>query len=292
MGRWSVVAWGLFLPLGGCALLRGGATAELQLGFEVAQQRAALAEAQVQGLGDRIERMEQLLKEQGIDSSSGFQSLGEVASEVASLRGVSEEQSFAARTLRTDFDAYTVGQERRQLHDELRLSELERVLGVTTPAAPRIDGSVADGGAASTPSTPTTPSGDSVTPNDEVPQDLAGRLALAELRMEQGMQAAARAVLQLAIEGAPAKDPLLPEAHYRLAETWFNEQRFKDAAKSFQVVQDKFPTSSWAPWATLRIGECFEGLGRKDAADTFYQGVIRNHPNSDAANSARQKLGI
>lgn len=41
----------------------------------------------------------------------------------------------------------------------------------------------------------------------------------------------------------------------------------------------------------LRIGECFGNLGRADAAQTFYQGVLRNHPGTDAAAEARSRLG-
>ena len=116
-----------------------------------------------------------------------------------------------------------------------------------------------------------------------------GRLKLAEQRMEEGQQAAARAILEAALAEEP-KHPSAAEARYRLAETWFNEGKWRDAAKRFQVVTDEHAKSPWAPWAMLRIGECFDGMGRADAAKTFYEGVVRNFPSSDAARDAKRRL--
>jgi TolA-binding protein len=41
----------------------------------------------------------------------------------------------------------------------------------------------------------------------------------------------------------------------------------------------------------FRIGECFVGMERPDAAEAFFDGVIRNFPNTDAAKEASTRLG-
>ena len=40
----------------------------------------------------------------------------------------------------------------------------------------------------------------------------------------------------------------------------------------------------------LRIGECFAAMGRAEAADTFYDGVVRKFPGTDAAKEAARHL--
>jgi TolA-binding protein len=288
--RWCVLAlvWGA----SGCgAFMNQAASSQLQTGYDLAQQRAAVAEADVQKLTGRLERLERMLRDQGIDGSSSGASLTSVTGEISQIRGSVEELSFAIKALREEFDGYQVGQERRQLQDEARLDQLERLLGVAPPAAGRVDGTTgggrAQGGGTTEPApAPPTP----VAPAEEAPKDTAARLALAEERMTQGLQPAARIILQQAIAEAPAGDSLLPEAQYRLAETWFNEGKFKDAARAFQVVTDKYAKSSWASWSMLRIGECFSGLGRPQDAKYFFEGVVTKYPGSDAALEARAKL--
>lgn len=259
----------------------GGSTSGLQAGFEAASQRAALAEAAVQELQDRVVTLEESLRAQGADRASGLASLQEVSGSLAELRGQIEVLQFEVKTLRADVDQYTLDQERRAIHAETRLANLERTLGLATPPPPSIDGSPAigtdDGQGMEAPAdSPTLAAG-----------DVDARIALAETRMKEGQQAAARAILEQAIDAAP-DHARLPEARYRLAETWFNEGKWREAARAFQVVTDNHAKSAWAPWSMLRIGECFDGMGRKDAAATFYDGVLRSYPNSDAAKEARR----
>lgn len=288
--RWCVLAlvWGA----SGCgAFMNQAASSQLQTGYDLAQQRAAVAEADVQKLTGRLERLERMLRDQGIDGSASGASLTTVTGEISQIRGSLEELSFDIKKLREDFDGYQVGQERRQLQDEARLDQLERLLGVAPPAAGRVDGTTGGGhaqGGGKTEPVPATPA--PAAPEEEAPKDTAARLALAEERMTQGLQPAARIILQQALAEAPAGDSLIPEAQYRLAETWFNEGKFKDAARAFQVVTDKYAKSSWASWSMLRIGECFSGLGRPQDAKYFFEGVVAKYPGSDAALEARAKL--
>jgi TolA-binding protein len=274
----------------GCSLFTNkAATARLQTGFEMAQQRAAMAEAEVQTLTERLERVERVMRDQGLDGSTPGGSLSSVSTDVARINGAVEELQFLVKTLKDDFEQVQLSQDSRQLKDEARLAQLEQLLGVAPPSMSRVEGNKdagsSPGGAVVDRTEPTPPPA-----SENVPQDMAGRLALAEERMTQGLQPAARAILQAAIADAPSGDSMLPEAHYRLAETWFNESKFKEAARAFQVVTDKYAKSSWASWAMLRIGECFAGLGRAQDAKYFFEGVMAKYPGSDAALDARSKL--
>lgn len=280
------------LWLTGCSLFHNpAASSAMQLGWEVAQQRSAMAEAEVRDLRARLDKMDALLRDQGLDGSAGGVSLTGVAEEIASLRGAVEEVKFQADGVRSDLDQSRIDQERRQLYDEARLAQLEHMLAVQAPPPPRLSaGTAVDPGTPTTEPSPRIDPPPPPPPTEELPTDPGSRLALAEQRMAEGKQPAARAILEAAIASAGADAAEVPEMQYRLGETWFNEGKFKEAAKAFQVVTDRYPRSSWAPWSMLRIGECFGQLGRADAAQTFYQGVIRNHPGSEAAAEARARL--
>lgn len=280
-----MVAGGGASGLGGCATWANtGATAELQTGYAVASQRAAVAEESVASLEGRLDRLEDLLRRQGLTGSGGPQSLEQLGAEVARLRGELEVLQFAITGIRADLDQYTLDQERRQLHDEARLRSLETLLGAEPPPPPRLEGGAP---------VAVDPVGDTggVTPGigEEGPIDVAARLDLARERMEAGQQTAARVILEQTLAAEP-DHPLSSEVRYRLAETWFNEDQYTEAAKAFQRVTEDYPSSPWAPWAMLRIGECFEGMGRADAADTFYEGVVRTYPDAEAAGEARERL--
>lgn len=271
----------------GCAFFANTkAAADLDNHFNVATERVALAEAAAQKVDDRVDEIEAVLRAQGLDRASGQQTVEQMGADVAAMRGSIEEVQFAVKGLRADFDAYQMDQERRLLHAEARLAQIEKLLGVTAPPPPRLD-------AGTTPAdtTTTVPASDPVNGNSTTatPATLDERLDLAEQRMADGQQAAARAILESAL-ATGADHPRASEAQYRIAETWFNESKYKDAARSFQAVLDRYPKSPWAPWSMLRIGECFDGMSRPKDAKPFYDGVVRNYPGTDAAKEAAAKL--
>ena len=286
----------ILLPLliTGCATLRGGATAELQLGYTVASQRAALAEAAVQTVEDRMEQIDEILRQQGTDRATGLETVEQVGHEVARLRGVMEEVQFDVRSLRADLDQYQVDQERRQLHGEARLRQIEELLGLTPPPVPRLgldDDAVAEAAESSPTSESTTGSTPEPAPEAAAPLGVEERLALAERRMEEDNQAAARAILDaLLSELRGGADPLLPQVLYRRAETFFNDKDWNPAARGFQDVYEDHQASEWAAPALFRIGECFEAQGRADAARTFFEGVVRKYPSTEAARAPKKRL--
>jgi TolA-binding protein len=285
----AVALW----ALSACAGRNTGATADLQLAADAAAQRAALAEAGLAEAEARLDALDDKLAAVGLDGGLG--SLADVAEEAARLRGRVEELTFELQALRGDFERWQQDVERRQLHAEARLASLEQLLGAQPPSlaavmAPESPVSGTGGAATVTPRPAGTPAAAGAAgPGDGRVDGAAARLALARQRMVEGQQAAARAILEAALTAAP-DDPLAPELRYRVAQTLYNEGSYRDAARAYQVVTDKHPRSEWAPWAMLRIGECFEGMGRADAALTFFEGVERNYPGSDAAREAAKRL--
>lgn len=288
VGRLVVMA-GLAPMLGGCP--KDGASAELQRGFEVASQRAAMAEEAMQAFEERVASLEALLRDGGGPGD-------DVVTDLAATKGAIEEVRFAVDTVGQDFEAYQLDQERRLLWAEQRLASLEQLLGVQPPPPPCVGppeqcppattptatggGDTGAGTVAST--TPTTSVGGGTT--SPAPGD---RIALARQRMDAGQQAAARAILESMLQKDP-QDARAAEIRYRIGETWFNEGRYRQAARAFRDVTDQHASSQWAPWALLRSGECFEGMGHADDARVFYQSILQSYPASDAAVEAKRRL--
>lgn len=270
----------------GCAFFANTkAAADLDNQLIVASQRAALAEAAAQRIDDRVDEIDAVLKAQGMDRASGQQTMEQLAADIAALRGTVEELQFSVKGVRADFDTYQMDQERRLLHAESRLAQLEKLLAVSPPPPPRLDAGT--GAVEPAPVVAADPvNGNSST---AAPSTLDDRLKLAEQRMSEGQQSAARAILESGLAAA-ADHPRASEAQYRIAETWFNEAKYKDAARAFQLVLDRYSKSAWAPWSMLRIGECFDGMSRPKDAKPFYDGVVRNYPGTPAAKEATTKL--
>jgi TolA-binding protein len=275
----------------GCALFSVGSVAQLQAGWETAQQRAALAEARVEELADQLDTLQRQLAEKGLTDASG-RSLGSLSEAVDRQQGQIDEVRFDGVETRKAIEQFSGQAERRQVYDELRLDRLEEVLVLDALPMPDLGFGAADPGARGGATSNTVDTRDKVSPGLDapVPTDPAGRLAAAEERMANDQQVAARVVLEQTLAQVASDDPLVPLLHYRVAETFFNEERFKDAAKAFKAVADKFPNSEWASWATFRLGESFERLGKPDTARAFYEDVVTRYPATDAALEARSRL--
>jgi len=296
-GRWGTahlavrLTAGLALGamVGGCP--KDGASAELQRGFEVASQRAAIAEESVEDFEQRIASLESLLRDGGGPGD-------EVVTDLAATKGAIEEVRFAVDTVSGDFERYQLDQERRLLWAEQRLAALEQLLGVQPPPPPCVGPPeqcppveptaptpTGDTAVASTVTT-APPSSTAAGGATEAPSD---RIALARQRMDAGQQAAARAILESMLQKDP-QHARAAEIRYRVGETWFNEGRYRQAARAFRDVTDQHANSQWAPWALLRSGECFEGMGHTDDARVFYQSILQSYPSSDAAVEAKRRL--
>ena len=79
-----------------------------------------------------------------------------------------------------------------------------------------------------------------------------------------------------------AGDPLIPQAHYWLGESQFQRQQYNDAAETFLDVYNKYPQSTKAPEALMRLGQSLAGIGKQDAACASLGAVLQKYPKASA----------
>jgi tol-pal system protein YbgF len=87
-----------------------------------------------------------------------------------------------------------------------------------------------------------------------------------------------------------AKDPAAGEAHYGLGETYFNDQKCREALYEYGKVIQDHPETRSAPDAYLRSAECFKELKMAAEAKLALQELLKIHPKSAAGKMAKAKL--
>jgi tol-pal system protein YbgF len=76
---------------------------------------------------------------------------------------------------------------------------------------------------------------------------------------------------------------LEPEARYWLGETYYQRQRYQDAADSFLIVVRNFEKSAKAPEALLRLGQSLAAMHQKELACASLGEVERKYPRASAS---------
>jgi tol-pal system protein YbgF len=280
--------------LGGCVLDRTGRSASEAWHREMLlqQTRTGNLEALLANLSDRTSQLEELTRARGQDEIMRMETLEQVRTEVANLRGEIELLSHDMGKRVTDTQARAADAAFRLQWLEDRAAQLEKSLGVKPTPAPvmaLLSGNEQPPDTAGDTGEPD-PTGSEEEPEESVEVTEPGAMMdLAKEHLAGGRPKVAEAVLKRFIELHP-KDANLPEARYRLAEAAFNAADYQQAVLRFQDVIDKHKSSNWAPWAMLRQGECFEKQGQKENARLFYEDVVRMWPKSQAAKDARGRL--
>lgn len=77
---------------------------------------------------------------------------------------------------------------------------------------------------------------------------------------------------------------------FEIGEELFSKKDWKKAILSYQKYRDTNPKGKKFPEATYKMGVCFQELGLKDEARTFYDEVIAKFPQSGDAKKARTRL--
>jgi tol-pal system protein YbgF len=77
-------------------------------------------------------------------------------------------------------------------------------------------------------------------------------------------------------------DPLVADSQYWLGESFFQRQKYRDAAESFLGVTTKFGNSAKAPDALLRLGQSLAALNEKEAACAALGEVTRKYPRASS----------
>ena len=86
------------------------------------------------------------------------------------------------------------------------------------------------------------------------------------------------------------RDESVGDVHYALGETYFEEDRCREALYEYGKVISDFAKSKVAPNAYLRSGECFKKLKLTTEAKLALDELVKQHPKSDAAKTAKTKL--
>ena len=301
----------LALLTSGCMIDRTGQSATSRLAREasITANRAQDAEKLAKKLADRVTSIEEVIVYRGEQEELELENLEGIQMEIRRLRNDVETLQRAEEQSRSATEAFRGDADVRISETLQRLERLEAALGIsglpTSPAAatrsleqqePAEEGSaderdlsedsavdepneLAEEGVQEEPSEPV----------DSSEFSIDKSLLLAEQALTDGQPRVARAVIERAmreLEGASSH----PELLYRYAETYFSEGLYEQAGLRYQSVVDQDSSSSWAAWAMVRQGECFKHLGNTDGARFFWEDVIRQYPDSEAAKLAKTLL--
>ena len=121
------------------------------------------------------------------------------------------------------------------------------------------------------------------------PDDPKEFLKLAEDKAKDGEGELARKLYNEFLKKWP-RDDATGEAHFGLGESYFGEKKCREALYEYgKVIQDHAKTRS-APTAYLRSADCFKELKMVAEAKLALEEVQKQHPRSDAAKTAKQRL--
>ncbi len=288
---------GASLVFGSGAARAADPSAEYARQVSSAQVRLAQLEALLVESELRIEQLEEVIRQQGRNEQNRLENLDQVNAEVSRLRGAIEVLQFEMSESKRTLQELQIESERRLLHGEMRLAQVEKLLGAKPPPLPTDEDlglspdTQADSEPAADPRVGSTEATDQEeAPAPEVPDSASEILELAIDHMRESRQTVARQLLRAALQ-QHAGAPETAEIRYRLAETYFNEEDYRAAISEFNKVVNNHPESDWKCWSFYRMGEAFELLGKPDGAPAFYKGATeRNCRSSDAAKKAREKL--
>ncbi|MEL6342581.1 MAG: tetratricopeptide repeat protein [Myxococcota bacterium] len=275
----------------GCVLDRTGQSASEVFRKDLLLHATRLTniENQFDQIEARTAQLEELYSAEGQQDILQMETLEELRSEVARIRGQLEVLDHDYGNSKQSVDALIEDASFRLAWLESRADQLEDNLGLAPPPPP-------DPVSDTTPDDIQTPhpdpsngnGGDDTNP-DAALTDADAILSAAEAHLAAGREPAAEALLKRFLALHP-DHPLLPQVLYRRAEAAFNRDDFSSAVLRFQEVIDGHKDSSWAAWAMLRQGECFDKQDQPENARLFYEDVMRIWPGTDAAKEARQKL--
>ena len=87
-----------------------------------------------------------------------------------------------------------------------------------------------------------------------------------------------------------ANSDLADNASYWVGESLFSQKKYREAIEQFDSVVNRYPRSDKVPGALLKKGYAYINLGEKAQGVVQLQYVLHEHPKSQEAALARQKL--
>jgi tol-pal system protein YbgF len=86
------------------------------------------------------------------------------------------------------------------------------------------------------------------------------------------------------------KEPQVAAAHFGLGETYFQEEKWREALFEYGKVMQEYPKSTVAPDAYLRASESFRKLNMGSESRLALEELVKSYPKSEAAKEAKTKL--
>jgi tol-pal system protein YbgF len=227
-------------------------------------KRTASSKQEVQNVNVRIaEQTEMLLK----SNATLVAKVDEMDNRIQTTQGAVEQATY-----RLDQISTQVSQTRRQM-EELQAN----VTAAGTRAA------AADAGTES-------PSGGQMTvPAPAVSADPMETYQAAYRDYQRGN-------FDLAIEGfrdflsTSGNSDLADNASYWIGESLFSQKKYREAIEQFDAVVNKYPKSDKVPGALLKKGYSYISIGERAQGVVQLQYVVHEHPRSQEASLARQRL--
>jgi tol-pal system protein YbgF len=126
---------------------------------------------------------------------------------------------------------------------------------------------------------------------DEVkrPDDPKDFLKLADQTAREGDKQLARTLYNEFLKKWP-KDGGAGEAHFGIGETYYADEKCREALYEYGKVIQEFTKTRSAPDAYLRSADCFKKLKMVAESKLALETLVKEHPKSDAAKTAKVKL--
>lgn len=121
------------------------------------------------------------------------------------------------------------------------------------------------------------------------PTDRKEFLALAQEKAKDGDVTLARQLYSEFLKKWP-KDALAAEAHFGLGETYFTEDKCREALYEYGKLLQEHPKADSTPNAYLRSSECFKKLKMQEESRLALEELVKGYPKSDAAKTAKARL--
>jgi len=122
------------------------------------------------------------------------------------------------------------------------------------------------------------------------PTDKREFFELAEGKAKNGELGVARELYLEFLKKWP-KDESVGDAHYGLGETFFGEDKCREALSEYGKVIQDFPKAHTAPIAYLHSSDCFKKLKMAKESKLALEELVKTYPKSEAARLAKQRLG-
>jgi tol-pal system protein YbgF len=229
-------------------------------------KRTASSKEEVQSVNVRIaEQTETLLK----SNATLVAKVAEMDDRIQSLQGAIEQSTY-----RNDQLAQQIAQAQREMEDlRNRITALQSAAGTAVPAT----GQPATG-ELTVPATPPGPAADPMQTYQAAYRDYQ------------------RGNFDLAIEGfrdfleGNGSSDLADNAAYWIGESLFSQKKYREAIEQFDSVVTRYPRSDKVPGALLKKGYAYINIGERAPGIVQLQYVVHEHPQSQEASLARQKL--